>query len=114
MGYVHELEKKLQENEHLIEEYQLKIKEWEERHEQKLGELESLISSLRKTISKQADKLEGKILEMISKTLQLKSKGEQKTFTVQKVVRMKVRVPKDTHVRIPKEVKVRVEREKLL
>ena len=42
MGYVHELEKKLKENEHLIEEYQMKKKESKERHEQKVGELESL------------------------------------------------------------------------
>ena len=72
MGYVHELEKKLKENEHLKEEYQLKMKEWEERHEQKIGELESLVSSLRKTISKQADKIKGKMLEMIFETLAIK------------------------------------------
>ena len=40
MGFVHELENKLKEKEHLIEEYQLKMKEWEERNEQKVGELE--------------------------------------------------------------------------
>ena len=57
------------------------MKEREERNEQKVGELESLISSLRKTISKQDDKLKGKRLERISETLaQLKGKGEEKNF----------------------------------
>ena len=45
------------------------MKEWEERNEQKVGELESLISSLRKNISKQVYKLKGKRLERISETL---------------------------------------------
>ena len=40
MGPVRVLEKKLREKEYLIEEYQLKMKEWEERHGQKIGELE--------------------------------------------------------------------------
>ena len=57
MCSIHEVDKKLKENEHLIEEYQLKMKEWEERHEQKVRELERLISNLRKNISKQADKM---------------------------------------------------------
>ena len=50
------------------------MKEWEEIHEQKVGELESLISSLRKNISKQADKIRRKSLERISETLEIKKK----------------------------------------
>ena len=78
MGLVHELNKKLKEKEDLIEEYQLKMKEWEERHEQKVRELERLISNLRKNISKQADKMRSQRLERISETLEIKRQMREK------------------------------------
>ena len=80
-GHVQVLEKKLKENEDLIEEYQLNIKEWDGSHEQKVGELESLISSLRKTISKKAEKLRSKRLERISKILEIKKKMRGKNYS---------------------------------
>ena len=65
------------------------MKEWEESHEQKVGELESLISNLRKTISRQADKTKGTRLERISETLTFKKQSRGKKFPVKKVVRVK-------------------------
>ena len=76
------------------------MKEWEEIHEQKVGELESLISSLIKNISKQDGKLRSKRLERIYESWNLKKKGEENKLIVQKVVRVKVRVPKETRVRV--------------
>ena len=57
------------------------MKEWEESHEQKIGELESLFSSLRKKFYKQDDKLRRKRLERIFKTLELKKKEEKNNST---------------------------------
>jgi len=81
------------------------LKEWEGSHGKKVGELESIISNLRKTISRQADKPKGTRLARISETLKLKKQIRGKKIPMKKVVRVKVRVPKETMVR----VRVRIE-----
>ena len=63
------MENKIKEYEHVVQEYQLKLKEWEEIHGKKVGELESIISDLRKSISRKADKPKGTRLARISETL---------------------------------------------
>ena len=78
----------------------MKLKEWEGIHGKKVGELESIIFDLRKTISRQADKAKGTRLARISKTLKLKKQSRGKKNPVKKVVRVKVRVPKETMVRV--------------
>ena len=83
----------------------MKLKEWEGSHGKKVGELESIISYLRKTISRQADKPKGTRLGRISESLKLKKQSRGKQIPVKKVVRVKVRVPKETMVR----VRVRIE-----
>ena len=83
----------------------MKLKEWEGSHGKKFGELESIISILRKTISRQIDKPKGTRLARISQTLKLKKKVEETQIPMKKVVRVKVRVPKEMMVR----VRVRVE-----
>jgi len=50
----------------------LKLKEWEGSHGKKVGELESIIFYLRKTISRKDDKPKGTRLARISETLKLK------------------------------------------
>ena len=69
------MEKKIKEYEQVVQEYQLKLKEWEGSHGKKVGELESIISDLRKTISRQADKPKGTRLAMISETLKIKKQS---------------------------------------
>ena len=71
MGPLQVMEKKIKEYEQLIQEYRLKLKEWERSHGKKIGELESIISNLRKTISRQADKPKGIRLAMTSETLKI-------------------------------------------
>ena len=48
MGPLQVMEKKIKEYEQVVQEYQLKLKEWEESHGKKVGELESIILDLRK------------------------------------------------------------------
>ena len=48
--------------------------------EKKVGELESIISDLRKTISRKADKPKGIRFARISETLKLKKKSRGKNF----------------------------------
>ena len=78
----------------------MKLKEWEGSHGKKVGELESIISDLRKTISRKVDKPKGTRLARISETLKLKKQSRGKKIPVKKVVRVKVRVPKETMVRV--------------
>ena len=101
------MENKIKEYEQVVQEYQLKLKEWEGSHGKKVGELESIIFYLRKTIYRQANKTKGTRLARIFETLKLKKKVEEKNFPVKKVVRVKVRVPKETMVRV--RVRVRAE-----
>ena len=49
MGHLQVMEKKIKEYEKVVQEYQLKLKEWEGSHGKKVGELESIIFNLRKT-----------------------------------------------------------------
>ena len=53
------MEKKIKEYEQVVQEYQLKLKEWEGSHGKKVGELESIIIGLRKTIFGKDDKMKG-------------------------------------------------------
>ena len=76
------------------------MKEWEGSHGKKVGELESIIFDLRKTISRQDDKLKGTRLARISETLKLKKQSRGKKIPSKKVVRVKVRVPKERMVRV--------------
>ena len=59
-------------------------KEWEGSHGNKVGELESIISDLRKTISRQADKEKGKRLARISETLKHKKQSRGKNISSEK------------------------------
>ena len=65
------MEKKNKECEQVVQEYQLKLKEWEGSHGKKVGELESIISGLRKTISRQDYKPKGARLARISENLKI-------------------------------------------
>ena len=57
------------------------MKEWEGIHGKKVGELESIISDLRKNISRQADKPKGKRLARIFETLKLKIQSRGKKIS---------------------------------
>ena len=50
MGPLQVMEKEIKEYKLVIQEYQLKLKEWEGSHGKKVGELESIISDLKKKI----------------------------------------------------------------
>ena len=78
----------------------MKLKKWEGSHGKKVGELESIISDLRKTISRKADKPKGTRLARIFETLNLQKQSREKKIPVKKVVRVKVRVQKETMVRV--------------
>ena len=80
MGPLQVMEKKIKEYEHVVQEYQLKLKEWEGSHGKKVGELESIISDLRKTISRKDDKPKGTRFARIFETLKLKKKSRGKNF----------------------------------
>ena len=81
MGPLQVVEKKIKEYEQVVHEYQLKLKEWEGSHGKMVGELESIISDLRKNISRQADKPKGTRLARICETLKLKNKCRGKQFS---------------------------------
>ena len=68
--------------------------------EKKIGELESIISDLRKTISRKADKPKGTRLARIFETLKVKKQSRGKKIPVKNVVRVKVSVTKDMMVRV--------------
>ena len=59
----------------------MKLKEWEGSHVKKVGELESIIFGLRKTISRKADKIKGTRLARIYETLKLKKQSRGKNIS---------------------------------
>ena len=75
------MEKKIKEYEQVVQEYQLKLKEWEGSHGKKVGELESIIFYLRKNISRQVDKSKGTRLARISETLKLEKQSRGKKIS---------------------------------
>ena len=83
MGPLQVVEKKIKEYEQLVQEYQLKLKEWEGSHGKMVGELESIISDLRKNISRKDDKMKGTRLAKISETLKLKKQSRGKKISIE-------------------------------
>ena len=57
------------------------MKEWEGSDGKKVGELESIIFDLRKTISRQADKVKGTRLVRISENLKLRKQSREKQIS---------------------------------
>ena len=62
-----------------------------------------------KTIPRKDDKTKGTMLARISETLKLKKQSRGKKIPVKKVVRVKVRVPKETMVRVEGKIHLQVQ-----